>query len=284
MNVGRLGRWCALFSVLAGFASWAVSDDTRYQAARWDARHFKPLIERTGDAECLQCHAEVLASSVRAMSPAGLRADQTLAWYQTLDTYGGAQDTLHRRHLSGPLAQRLMNMHCNTCHQGHDPRDEAPASSVTAQSGGYVLRKQIDPQTCLMCHGQFNWEVMGLPGPWREHGESFGDNCLTCHAGIRTNRHQVNFLKSEAIETAGQESGDACYGCHGGRAWYRTRYPYPRHVWEGMDQETPDWAKNRPTESEPRFRPGGADKGAHRTEPGKFRSGAIHKLQTRPAG
>lgn len=286
MNIRHWARLCACLAAMVGMTSWSMADDMKisYQAARWDARHFKPLIERTSDAECLQCHAEVLAPSTRATSPAGLRADQALAWYQTLDTYAGAQDTLHRRHLSSPLAQRLMSMRCNTCHQGHDPRDEAPAASATAQAGGYTLRKQVDPKTCLMCHGQFNWEVMGLPGSWREHGESFGNNCLTCHAGIRTTRHQVNFLKPEAIEAAGQESGDACFGCHGGRAWYRINYPYPRHAWEGMDKDTPDWAKGRPTESEARFRAGGADKGAQRAVPERFRSGAIHKLQTRPAG
>jgi hypothetical protein len=45
-----------------------------------------------------------------------------------------------------------------------------------------------------------------------------------------------------------------CYGCHGGRQWYRISFPYPRHSWAGMPEETPDWAKNRPTESEARFR------------------------------
>ena len=31
-------------------------------------------------------------------------------------------------------------------------------------------------------------------------------------------------------------------------------YPYPRHAWPGMPPEVPDWAKDRPTESEARFR------------------------------
>ena len=57
-----------------------------------------------------------------------------------------------------------------------------------------------------------------------------------------------------AVEAAGQKNGDVCYGCHGGRAWYRIAYPYPRHAWEGMAPEIPDWAKARPTESEARFR------------------------------
>jgi hypothetical protein len=74
-----------------------------------------------------------------------------------------------------------------------------------------------------------------------------------CHEGIRTSRHNVNFLKSRAIEAAGRESADNCYGCHGGRAWYRIPFPYPRHAWDGMDKDVPDWAKNRPTASDPRF-------------------------------
>jgi nitrate/TMAO reductase-like tetraheme cytochrome c subunit len=242
----------AALALCLGAAS-AGQDKPPYEAARWDPRHFKPLIDKTVDAECLQCHAEVLAPSVRKQSPAGLRADKSLAWYQTLDTYAGTQDTFHRRHLVSDYAKQVMALACNTCHQGHDSREEAPGGSATAQTAGYTLRKQVDPKTCLMCHGQFNWQVMGLPGPWKEHGETFGNNCLTCHAGIRTSRHQVNFLKAKAIEAAGQDTGDVCYGCHGGRAWYRINFPYPRHAWEGMDKEVPDWARGRPSQSEPRF-------------------------------
>lgn len=234
-------------------AACAGQDRPSYQAARWDPRHFKPLIDQTADAECLQCHAEVLAPSTRKQSPAGLRADRSLAWYQTLDTYDGEQDTFHRRHLASDFSKRVMRLRCNTCHQGHDPRDEAPGSSATAQPDGYTLRKLVDTKTCLMCHGKFDWQIMGLPGPWESHAETFGNNCLTCHAGIRTTRHNVNFLNPQAIEEAGEASGDACYGCHGGRAWYRQSFPYPRHAWEGMDKEVPDWAKGRPTRSEPRF-------------------------------
>jgi len=245
-----LGLVLAINLAVAGAGQGKPSS---YDTARWDPRHFKPLIDQTVDAECLQCHAEVVTPSVRQRSPAGVRADKALAWYQTLDTYSGEQDTFHRRHLVSDFAKRTMRLRCNTCHQGHDPRDETPGSSATAQTGGYTLRKLVDTKVCLMCHGQFNWEVMGLPGPWYEHAETFGNNCLTCHATIRTNRHNVNFLKPQGIESAGQESGDACYGCHGGRAWYRIAYPYPRNAWEGMDKEVPDWARNRPTQSDPRF-------------------------------
>ncbi len=81
----------------------------------------------------------------------------------------------------------------------------------------------------------------------------FQNNCLLCHANIRTTRHQVNFLKADAIEAAAAEDPDVCFGCHGGRQWYRIAYPYPRHSWDGMGDDIPDWAKDRPTESEPRF-------------------------------
>jgi hypothetical protein len=139
-----------------------------------------------------------------------------------------------------------MALSCTTCHEGHDPRDEHPLSSVTSQrDGGFRLRKSVVPETtCLKCHGQMNTAVMGLPGPWRETREMFQNDCLTCHAAIRTTRHQVSYL--DAIEAAGKGNGDVCYGCHGGRAWYRITYPYPRHAWPGM-AETPDWAKGRPT-------------------------------------
>lgn len=239
--------------MLVAVLAFAADKPADYAAAKWNPIHFKPAIEQAQDKDCLVCHAEVLQPSVRVQSPAGVRADQSLAWYQTLEVYSGNQDTFHRRHIVGELAGKLMNLKCNTCHQGHSPRDEAPATSATAQADGYTLRKQVDPKTCLMCHGQFNYEVMALPGPWSQHGETFGNNCLMCHESIRTTRHQVNFLKPEAIEAAGRESADACYGCHGGRAWYRIPFPYPRHAWEGMDKEVPDWAKNRPSASEPRF-------------------------------
>jgi hypothetical protein len=82
----------------------------------------------------------------------------------------------------------------------------------------------------------------------------FQNNCLICHAAIRTNRHNVSYLNAERIEELGKVSSDSCYGCHGGRAWYRISYPYARNAWEGMTPEVPDWAKARPTQSEARFR------------------------------
>lgn len=227
-----------------------------YQRARYDPIHFKPAIERATDAQCLACHAEVLKPTVRPQSPAGVSSQTALAWYQRLATYSGEQDTFHRRHLESPLAKELMRLRCTTCHQGNDPRDRNAWSSATSQrDGGFALRKTVSAEdTCLRCHGQMNTPVMGLPEPWPKSKAMFQDNCLLCHAAIRTTRHQVNYLNAEAIEAAGAKSADSCYGCHGGRAWYRTNFPYPRHAWTGMDPAVPDWAAKRPTESEPRFR------------------------------
>ncbi len=225
------------------------------QRARHDPLHFKPAIDKATNAQCLACHAEVLQGRPRSASPAGVPAAQAKAWYQQVSTYTGDQDTFHRRHLVTPMAQELMSLRCTTCHTGSDPRDKNPWSSATSQrSGDFTLRKTVVPEkTCLKCHGQMNWKVMGLPEPWHKSKDMFQNNCLLCHSNIRTTRHQVNYLRADAIEAAGAKSGDSCFGCHGGRAWYRTTYPYPRHAWPGMDPAVPDWAKDRPTESELRF-------------------------------
>ena len=236
----------------------AGASSSDHLRATYDPIHFKPAIEKATDAQCLACHREVLEDKVRETSPAGVKAANSKAWYQQLSTYAGEQETFHRRHLVTPMAKELMNLSCNTCHQGHDPRDEAPGTSATGapqSTTDFTLRKQVNVETtCLKCHGQMPVQNMGLPSPWPESKEMFGNSCLTCHAAIRTNRHQVSYLKAVAIEAAGQKSADSCYGCHGGRAWYRIAYPYARHAWEGMAPEVPDWAKDRPTESEARFR------------------------------
>ena len=223
----------------------------------YDPIHFKPAIETAKDEHCLACHREVLDDKVRETSPAGVKASTSKAWYQQLSTYTGEQDTFHRRHLLTGMAKELMNLSCTTCHQGNDPRDEAQGTSATGTpqtDNGFTLRKVVNVETtCLKCHAPMNTAVMGLPSPWPESKEMFGNSCLTCHAAIRTNRHQVTYLKAEAIEAAGQKNADVCYGCHGGRSWYRMEYPYPRHPWEGMSPEVPDWAKDRPVVSEARF-------------------------------
>ena len=232
--------------------------------ATYSPLHFKPVIESATDAQCLACHKEVLEDKVRPTSPAGVEAANSIAWYQLTSTYSGDQDTFHRRHLVTPLAKQLMNLKCNTCHQGHDPREEAPGSSATAApqtDNGFTLRKQVNPEAiCLKCHGQMvSEEVMGLTGPWPEVKHLFHNDCLPCHASTRTDRHQVDYLNAAAIEAAAvagksdHTGGDVCYGCHGGRPWYRIAYPYPRNAWPEMPEGTPDWAVSRPTHSEPRF-------------------------------
>lgn len=252
----------------AAAASDAVAElkkITDYQAARWHPLHFKPAIETATNEQCLTCHQEVLTSRVRPKSPAGVEAAQSVAWYQTLDTYQGEQETFHARHLTSKFAKETMNLQCNFCHQGHDPREEAPNSSATAANGigknaGFTLRKMVDPSnTCLMCHGKFPAGNMGLEGKWSDLREGLEspdvpNGCLTCHAELfRTVRHQVNYLKADAIEkSAAAGSSDTCFGCHGGRVWYRNSYPYPRHPWTGMDTSSvPDWAKDRSAQSRP---------------------------------
>ena len=239
-----------LFGLSLAAAAQAAQQST-YDQARWDPIHFKPAIESATDEQCLACHKEVLEPSVLAASPAGVKTADALAWYQTLETYEEPQETFHRRHLVTPYAKRVMALMCTTCHQGNDPREEA-AGSAADTDPTLTLRKMVDPNVCLMCHAPYNWQVMNMPGPWSEHRDTF-QTCMACHAGFRTNRHQVNFLKAEEIEKVGNENADSCYGCHGGRAWYRIHYPYPRHDWEGMPPEVPDWAKSRPKQSDPRF-------------------------------
>ncbi len=243
--------------MLAGITQSAFAQSGDYQRDRNHPSHTQPLINHTSDAECLRCHAEVLRPSVRAESPAGVLARSSKAWYQQTSTYQGEQETFHRRHLSTPMAKELMNLRCNTCHQGSNPRDQHPLSAAdTQRTGGFATRKSVDPEkSCLMCHGQMNFKAMGLPDAWPKSKEMFQNNCLLCHAAIRTERHQVNFLNAAAIEKAGTANSDVCYGCHGGRAWYRLNFPYPRHKWPGMPDDTPDWAKSRPATSDPRFLP-----------------------------
>lgn len=277
MKSPKIGIIVALVVAVAAVGGWYASQQDAAQPAptpvamgqsapvggknllrsTYDPIHFKPAIETAKDEHCLACHREVLDDTVRETSPAGVKASTSKAWYQQLSTYTGEQDTFHRRHLLTGMAKELMNLSCTTCHQGSDPRDEAQGTSATGTpqtDNGFTLRKVVNVETtCLKCHAPMNTAVMGLPSPWPESKEMFGNSCLTCHAAIRTNRHQVTYLKAEAIEAAGQKNADVCYGCHGGRSWYRIEYPYPRHPWEGMSPEVPDWAKDRPVVSEARF-------------------------------
>lgn len=224
---------------------------TDYLAARWNPIHFNPQIARATDAQCLACHREVIEDTPRAKSSAGVLASEAFAWYQTVNTYDGSQETFHRRHLVTPMAKRLLALKCNTCHQGHDPREQAHVPVDAPDS--FTLRKTVNPKTCQMCHGPFPYTSMGLPSDWLTSGPAVGNNCLACHAAIRTVRHRVNFLKADAIEKAAAQNSEVCYGCHGGRAWYRVAFPYARNPWPDMPADTPDWAKGRPTRSEARF-------------------------------
>lgn len=246
----------ALFLFLTGTSSVYAADkqaSTDYHKAMWDPIHFSPAIDSATNEQCLSCHQEIMERKVLPNAPAGVPGESTLAWYQTLGTYEGPQKTFHQRHLTTPYAKKVMDMKCTTCHQGSDPREEAPIPP-DLQKTRFTLRKSVNPNICLMCHGSFpDYKRMGLPSHWNESAEMFQNNCLLCHAGIRTTRHQVNYLKPEAIEAAGKEDSDSCFGCHGGRQWYRISYPYPRHAWKGMAKEIPEWAKQRPTESEARF-------------------------------
>jgi len=247
LNLGRMGQESleALPPAHAG-----VKD---YERARWDPLHFKPAIDSARDEECLACHQEILKNTVRPASKAGVRAENSLAWYQTLDTYEGGQATFHWRHLKSAYSAQVMQMQCITCHQGSNPRDRA-VNPPDANNTAHVLRKNVNPEICLMCHGKHANEIMGMDVSWPEIRDAMQNDCLICHSTIRTNRHQVNYLKPEAIEKLAMETGgDVCYGCHGGRQWYRLSFPYPRHPWEGMAPETPEWAKDRPAQSEARF-------------------------------
>lgn len=240
----------------------SASGEPDYLKAQYNPLHFKPAIDTATNEQCLSCHGEILVNSVRAESQAGVKVASVQAWYQTLDTYAGPQDTFHRRHLTEGMAKDLMNLQCTFCHQGSNPRDEAPVPP-TLTNAGYTLRKQVNPETtCLLCHGQFPWKNMeGLTAAWPTERETYetepgANGCLSCHnkdAGFRTNRHQVTYLKADAIEAAAETNADTCFGCHGGRSWYRISYAYPRHPWPGMPEETPEWAKGRPTASDPRY-------------------------------
>lgn len=238
----------------------ALRSVTDYTAAQWHPLHFKPAIDTATNDQCLACHQEILDHNVRQKSQAGVAAVEAVAWYQTLDTYEGEQASFHARHMTTPFAKTVMSLNCNFCHKGNDPREEAPGASATAApAGAFTLRKVVDASaTCLMCHGRFPGENMGLGDqPWHALREGMEtpeapNGCMSCHAEqFRTVRHRVNYLNAATIEELAKTKSDTCFGCHGGRAWYRTSYPYPRNAWPGMDPAVPDWAVYRPTQSKP---------------------------------
>lgn len=247
-------KYLALLVLLSLALSVTAEED--YLTAKWDPIHFQPAIDTSTNEQCLECHQEILTRKPLNKSPAGVSRFEVKAWYQTLTTYTGMQETFHYRHLQSQLARQVMNLQCNFCHRGNDPREEAPASHADNQGdAAFNLRKMVDvEETCLRCHGQYDYKVMNLPGPWHETREMFNDSCTLCHQAIRTNRHQVSYLHADGIEHLGGKDADVCYGCHGGRAWYQTSFPYPRNSWEGIADTVPEWAKDRPTQSEARYR------------------------------
>ena len=83
LAAAEAARRAALEVVVARAASG------NYEQARWDPLHFRPAIETATDEQCLVCHAEVTKAQPLPQSPAGLKAADSLAWYQTLDTYDG---------------------------------------------------------------------------------------------------------------------------------------------------------------------------------------------------
>jgi hypothetical protein len=236
-NTTRFFALLLLSAILPGIGHTAGSTQKNYEAARWDPIHFKPAINQASNQQCLSCHEDILQRNTLPQSPAGLKKEDSLAWYQTLGTYAGDQMTFHQRHLSSTYATSVMDLRCTTCHQGSDPRDETSATSATTQ-GDLTMRKMVDPYVCVMCHGQFPAEKMGVPGSWYESSHVFADSCLTCHAGIKTERHKkAPFLKAAEIETLGKEDSDVCFGCHGGRAWYNIPFPYTSTSWPGWHEE-----------------------------------------------
>ncbi len=244
-----------------------------YERARHHPLHFPPAIDSASNAECLVCHQEIMTAKPRDESPAGVKAADSLAWYQTLDTYMGDQESFHFRHLQSDFAQEVMDLKCNFCHRGNDPREESPdmmplrAAFSAGPQPEFTNRKMVNPETtCLRCHGAMPDPVgiMGLPGPWHEARRAGGNPeapNMTKGAGrsqadlSRAIRHNVTYLRAANIEALAKEvSSDTCHGCHGGRQWYRTAYPYPRHAWPGMDPEPPEWVAGRPTQSDEAYR------------------------------
>lgn len=236
-----------------------------YNTARYHPLHTPPASLTASNEECLVCHSEVLTDRPREASQAGVPASATIAWYQTLDTYTGDQQSFHYRHLQSAYAQQTMNLECRFCHVASDPREETPDMIVGRAQGTapeipeFTLRRMVNPSTtCLRCHGSFPAETMGLPDEWHVIREDFEyepgiNGCLSCHEEtFRTNRHSVTYLNAGTIEAIARSgSSDSCYGCHGGRSWYRNSYPYPRTPWPEMAEDLPEWAIGRPTASDP---------------------------------
>ncbi|MCB1399481.1 MAG: hypothetical protein KDJ82_05990, partial [Rhodobacteraceae bacterium] len=124
-----------------------------YERARHHPLHFPPAIDSASNAECLVCHQEIMTAKPRSESPAGVKAADSLAWYQTLDTYMGDQESFHFRHLQSEFAQEVMDLKCTFCHRGNDPREESPdmmplrAAFSAGPQPEFTNRKMVNPET-----------------------------------------------------------------------------------------------------------------------------------------
>ena len=89
-----------LLCLLAWGGVATAADKVSHIKARWDPLHFQPAIETASNEQCLTCHQEILDRKPLPVTPAGVKTEHVLAWYQTVDTYEGEQDSFHRRHLA----------------------------------------------------------------------------------------------------------------------------------------------------------------------------------------
>ena len=81
-----------------------------YEAARFHPLHFPPESLTASNEECLVCHAEILTHRPGEESLAGVPRSASIAWYQTLDTFSGGQESFHHRHVLSDFAQLTMNL------------------------------------------------------------------------------------------------------------------------------------------------------------------------------
>jgi len=95
----------------------------------------------------LAYHQEILEKKPLETSPSGVKTSDSLAWYQTLDFYSGEQDSFHRRHLVTPMAKELMDLKCNSCHQGSNPQHE-----VTIIGGRQIIPESSSALARIFCN------------------------------------------------------------------------------------------------------------------------------------
>lgn len=129
--------------------------------------------------DCVLCHGE--------------RTDEVVAGFKSP----------HTAHLTSPL----LKMTCVTCHESVDMEEGSAA----------LLRKQVNPELCVRCHGQFP-----------DHGritKARTTSCVLCHGTQIANR-QLNYavrmkeLGADAYVNMEAVNGDNCLTCHGDKAWF----------------------------------------------------------------